>query len=292
MTQLKMQYNRNHKRFVFDNMRRVEGFTLSINKICEILHCTRAYVHHDIQKNVRFVKIPPTIYSEATTAKKHKEVKTDALSRDYIHKTFLIQEGVIDEGQELPSNWMATVWFNEQDFIKWFNQTFSAFRRTQPATLLQLFSYHQDEAQQILEKMVSFLGKKEREDDFDRCVRELDEIAEQCNTKHLFEKTLVFDQHAVITDKTSKVPFIPIRHRIESIDEMNFLTVADFPYTSKATKYFEQQGAICYRTKGKRTGKALYLVPQITDIEQFLMSPSYLYIEKDHKTQKKRLEKF
>ena len=247
MTQLKMQYNRNHKRFVFDNMRLVTGFTLSINKICDILHCTRAYVHHDIQKNVRFVKIPPTIYSEATTAKKHKEVKTDALSRDYIHKTFLIQEGVIDEGQELPNDWMATVWFYEADFIKWFNQNFSAFRRTQPATIARLFPYHQDEAMAILNEMVSLLGKKNTDDDFDLCLRKLDELAEQCKTQQLFEKTLVFDHRAVVTDKTSKVPFVPIIRRIKSIDDMQFLTVASFSYPSKATKYFESRGAICYR---------------------------------------------
>ena len=277
MTQLKMQYNRNHKRFVFDNMRRVEGFTLSINKICEILHCTRAYVHHDIQQHVRFVKIPPTIYSEATTAKKHKEVKTDALSRDYIHKTFLIQEGVIQEGQKLPDDWMSTVWFYEADFIKWFNQNFSAFRRTQPATLLQLFPYHQNEAQEQLNLMVSYLGKKNTDDDFDLCLRKLDELAEQCKTQQLFEKTLVFDHRAVVTDKTSKVPFVPIRHRIESIDDMQFLTVADFSYPSKATKYFEGRGAICYRANNRTSGKTLYLIPTITDIEHFLMSPSYLY---------------
>ena len=280
MTQLKMQYNRNHKRFVFDNMRRVEGFTLSINKICDILHCTRAYVHHDIQQHVRFVKIPTAVYSEATTAKKHKEVKTDALSREYIHETFLIQENVIKAGQKLPDDWMSTVWFYEADFIKWFNQNFSAFRRTQPATIARLFPYHQNEAKQQLNLMVSYLGKKEREDDFDRCVRELDEIAEQCNTKKLFEKTLVFDQHAVITDKTSKVPFIPINHRIKSIDDMQFLTVADFSYPSKATKYFESRGAICYRANNRTSGKTLYLIPTLTDIEHFLMSPSYLYEHK------------
>lgn len=280
MTQLKMQYNRNHKRFVFDNMRRVEGFTLSINKICDILHCTRAYVHHDIQQHVRFVKIPTVVYSKAATAKKHKEVKTDALSREYIHETFLIQENVIKAGQKLPDDWMSTVWFYEADFIKWFNQNFSAFRRTQPATIARLFPYHQNEAKQQLNLMVSYLGKKEREDDFDRCVRELDEIAEQCNTKKLFEKTLVFDQHAVITDKTSKVPFIPINHRIKSIDDMQFLTVADFSYPSKATHYFEQSGAICYRANNRTSGKTLYLIPTITDIEHFLMSPSYLYEHK------------
>ena len=279
MTQLKMQYNRNHKRFVFDNMRRVEGFTLSINKICEILHCTRAYVHHDIQQHVRFVKIPTAVYSEAATAKKHEEVKTDALSREYIHETFLIQEGVIQEGQELPSDWMSTVWFYEADFIKWFNQNFSAFRRTQPATLLQLFPYHQNEAQEQLNLMVSYLGKKNTDDDFDLCLRKLDELAEQCKTQQLFEKTLVFDHRAVVTDKTSKVPFVPIRHRIESIDDMQFLTVADFSYTSKATHYFEQSGAICFRANNRKSGKTLYLIPTLTDIEQFLLSPSYLYVE-------------
>lgn len=277
MTQLKMQYNRNHKRFVFDNMRRVEGFTLSINKICDILHCTRAYVHHDIQKNVRFVKIPPTIYSEATTAKKHKEVKTDALSRDYIHKTFLIQEGVIDEGQELPNDWMATVWFYEQDFIKWFNQSYSAFRRTQPATVARLFPYHQREAQEILDKMVSLLGKKNTDEDFDLCLRKLEELAEQCKTLTLLQNTLVINRHAVITDKTSKVPFMPIFYRVNSIDDMQFLTVADFNYPSKATHYFEANGAICFRANNKQSGKTLYLIPKLTTIEQFLMSPSYLY---------------
>lgn len=277
MTQLKMQYNRNHKRFVFDNMRRVEGFTLSINKICDILHCTRAYVHHDIQKNVRFVKIPPTIYSEATTARKHKEVKTDALSRDYIHKTFLIQEGVIDEGQELPNDWMATVWFYEADFIKWFNQNFSAFRRTQPATVARLFPYHQREASQILDQMVELLDKKNTDEDFDLCLRKLEELAEQCKTQTLLQNTLVINRHAVITDKTSKVPFMPIFYRINSINDMQFLTVADFNYPSKATHYFEQSGAICFRANNKQSGKTLYLIPKLTTIEQFLMSPSYLY---------------
>ena len=277
MTQLKMQYNRNHKRFVFDNMRLVTGFTLSINKICDILHCTRAYVHHDIQKNVRFVKIPTAVYSEAATAKKHKEVKTVVLSREYIHETFLIQENVIKAGQKLPDDWMSTVWFYEADFIKWFNQNFSAFRRTQPATLLQLFPYHQNEAKQQLDLMVSYLGKKNTDDDFDLCLRKLDELAEQCKTKKLFEKTLVFDHRAVVTDKTSKVPFVPINHRIKSIDDMQFLTVANFSYPSKATKYFEQSGAICFRANNRTSGKTLYLIPKLTTIEQFLMSPSYLY---------------
>lgn len=280
MTQLKMQYNRNHKRFVFDNMRRVEGFTLSINKICDILHCTRAYVHHDIQKNVRFVKIPTAVYSKAATAKKHKEVKTDALSREYIHETFLIQEGVIQEGQELPNDWMATVWFYEADFIKWFNQNFSAFRRTQPATIARLFPYHQREAQKILDKMVSLLGKKNTDEDFDLCLRKLEELAEQCKTQNLLQNTLVINRHAVITDKTSKVPFVPIIRRIKSIDDMQFLTVADFSYPSKATKYFESRGAICYRANNRTSGKTLYLIPTLTDIEHFLMSPSYLYEHK------------
>lgn len=280
MTQLKMQYNRNHKRFVFDNMRRVEGFTLSINKICDILHCTRAYVHHDIQQHVRFVKIPPTIYSEATTAKKHKEVKTDALSRDYIHRQFLLQECVIQEGQELPSDWMSTVWFDETEFIKWFNQNYSAFRRTQPATVARLFPYHQREASQILDQMVELLDKKNTDEDFDLCLRKLEELAEQCKTQQLFEKTLVFDHRAVVTDKTSKVPFVPIIRRIKSIDDMQFLTVADFNYPSKATHYFEQSGAICFRANNKQSGKTLYLIPTLTDIEHFLMSPSYLYEHK------------
>lgn len=277
MTQLKMQYNRNHKRFVFDNMRRVEGFTLSINKICDILHCTRAYVHHNIQEHVRFVKIPTAIYSEGATAKKHKEVKTDALSREYIHRQFLLQECVIQEGQELPSDWMSTVWFDETEFIKWFNQNYSAFRRTQPATIARLFPYHQREAQSILNKMVSLLGKKNTDEDFDLCLRKLEELAEQCKTQQLFEKTLVFDHRAVVTDKTSKVPFVPIIRRIKSIDDMQFLTVANFSYPSKATHYFEQSGAICYRANNRTSGKTLYLIPTITDIEHFLMSPSYLY---------------
>lgn len=277
MTQLKMQYNRNHKRFVFDNMRLVTGFTLSINKICEILHCTRAYVHHDIQKNVRFVKIPTAVYSKAATAKKHKEVKTDALSREYIHRQFLLQECVIQEGQELPSDWMSTVWFDETEFIKWFNQNYSAFRRTQPATIARLFPYHQREASRILDQMVKLLDKKNADDDFDLCLRKLEELAEQCKTQTLLQNTLVINRHAVITDKTSKVPFMPIFYRINSINDMQFLTVADFNYPSKATHYFEQSGAICFRANNKQSGKTLYLIPKLTTIEQFLMSPSYLY---------------
>lgn len=277
MTQLKMQYNRNHKRFVFDNMRLVTGFTLSINKICEILHCTRAYVHHDIQQHVRFVKIPTAVYSEAATAKKHKEVKTDALSREYIHRQFLLQECVIQEGQELPSDWMSTVWFDEIEFIKWFNQHYSAFRRTQPATVARLFPYHQREASQILDQMVELLDKKNTDEDFDLCLRKLEELAEQCKTQTLLQNTLVINRHAVITDKTSKVPFMPIFYRINSINDMQFLTVADFNYPSKATHYFEQSGAICFRANNKQSGKTLYLIPKLTTIEQFLMSPSYLY---------------
>lgn len=277
MTQLKMQYNRNHKRFVFDNMRRVEGFTLSINKICDILHCTRAYVHHDIQEHVRFVKIPTAIYSEGATAKKHKEVKTGALSREYIHRQFLLQECVIQEGQELPSDWMSTVWFDETEFIKWFNQNYSAFRRTQPATVTRLFPYHQREASQILDQMVELLDKKNADDDFDLCLRKLEELAEQCKTQNLLQNTLVINRHAVITDKTSKVPFMPIFYRVNSIDDMQFLTVADFNYPSKATHYFEANGAICFRANNKQSGKTLYLIPKLTTIEQFLMSPSYLY---------------
>lgn len=277
MTQLKMQYNRNHKRFVFDNMRRVEGFTLSINRICEILHCTRAYVHHNIQEHVRFVKIPTAIYSEGATAKKHKEVKTGALSREYIHRQFLLQECVIQEGQELPSDWMSTVWFDETEFIKWFNQNYSAFRRTQPATVTRLFPYHQREASQILDQMVELLGKKNTDEDFDLCLRKLEELAEQCKTLTLLQNTLVINRHAVITDKTSKVPFMPIFYRVNSIDDMQFLTVADFNYPSKATHYFEANGAICFRANNKQSGKTLYLIPKLTTIEQFLMSPSYLY---------------
>ena len=279
MTQLKMQYNRNHKRFVFDNMRRVEGFTLSINKICDILHCTRAYVHHNIQEHVRFVKIPTAIYSEGATAKKHKEVKTGALSREYIHRQFLLQECVIQEGQELPSDWMSTVWFDETEFIKWFNQNYSAFRRTQPATVTRLFPYHQREASQILDQMVELLDKKNADDDFDLCSRKLEELAEQCKTQNLLQNTLVINRHAVITDKTSKVPFMPIFYRVNSINDMQFLTVADFNYPSKATHYFEQSGAICFRANNKQSGKTLYLIPKLTTIEQFLMSPSYLYVE-------------
>ena len=279
MTQLKMQYNRNHKRFVFDNMRRVEGFTLSINKICDILHCTRAYVHHNIQEHVRFVKIPTAIYSEGATAKKHKEVKTGALSREYIHRQFLLQECVIQEGQELPSDWMSTVWFDETEFIKWFNQNYSAFRRTQPATVTRPFPYHQREASQILDQMVELLDKKNADDDFDLCLRKLEELAEQCKTQNLLQNTLVINRHAVITDKTSKVPFMPIFYRVNSINDMQFLTVADFNYPSKATHYFEQSGAICFRANNKQSGKTLYLIPKLTTIEQFLMSPSYLYVE-------------
>lgn len=284
MTQMRIIYNRRHKNFLYDgNMRPVKGYTLSINRICDILHCTRAYVHHDIQKNVRFVKIPPTIYSEATTAKKHKEVKTDALSREYIHETFLIQEGVIQEGQELPSDWMSTVWFYEADFIKWFNQNFSAFRRTQPATVARLFPYHQREASRILDEMVSLLGKKNADEDFDLCLRKLEELAEQCKTQNLLQNTLVINRHAVITDKTSRVPFMPIFYRVNSIDDMQFLTVADFSYPSKAIHCFEQSGAICFRANNRKSGKTLYLIPTLTTIEQFLLSPSYLYASENTK---------
>lgn len=280
MTQMRIIYNRLHKNFLYDgNMRPVKGYTLSINRICDILHCTRAYVHHDIQQHVRFVKIPVAVYSEATTAKQHKEVKTDALSREYIHRQFLLQEGVIQEGQKLPDDWMSTVWFDETEFIKWFNQNYSAFRRTQPATIARLFPYHQREAQEILDKMVSLLGKKNTDDDFDLCLRKLEELAEQCKTQNLLQNTLVINRHAVITDKTSKVPFMPIYHRVNSIDDMQFLTVADFNYPSKATKYFERTGAICFRANNRKSGKTLYLIPTLTDIEQFLLSPSYLYVE-------------
>lgn len=278
MVQMRIIYNKRHKNFLYNgNMRLVTGFTLSINRICEILHCTRAYVHHDIQQHVRFVKIPTAVYSES--AKKHKEVKNDALSREYIHRQFLLQEGVIQEGQELPHDWMSTVWFDETEFIKWFNQSYSAFRRTQPATIARLFPYHQREASGILDEMVSLLGKKNTDEDFDLCLRKLEELAEQCKTQTLLQNTLVINRHAVITDKTSQVPFMPIYHRVNSIDDMQFLTVANFSYPSKATHYFEQSGAICFRANGKQSGKTLYLIPTLTEIEQFLMSPSYLYVE-------------
>lgn len=278
MVQMRIIYNRLHKNFLYNgNMRLVTGFTLSINRICEILHCTRAYVHHDIQQHVRFVKIPTAVYSEAATTKKHKEVKTGALSREYIHRQFLLQECVIQEGQELPSDWMSTVWFDETEFIKWFNQNYSAFRRTQPATVARLFPYHQREASQILDQMVELLDKKNTDEDFDLCLRKLEELAEQCKTQTLLQNTLVINRHAVITDKTSKVPFMPIFYRINSINDMQFLTVADFNYPSKATHYFEQSGAICFRANNKQSGKTLYLIPKLTTIEQFLMSPSYLY---------------
>lgn len=278
MVQMRIIYNRRHKNFLYNgNMRPVKGYTLSINRICEILHCTRAYVHHNIQEHVRFVKIPTAIYSEGATAKKHKEVKTGALSREYIHRQFLLQEGVIQEGQELPSDWMSTVWFDEIEFIKWFNQHYSAFRRTQPATVARLFPYHQREASQILDQMVELLDKKNTDEDFDLCLRKLEELAEQCKTQTLLQNTLVINRHAVITDKTSKVPFMPIFYRINSINDMQFLTVADFNYPSKATHYFEQSGAICFRANNKQSGKTLYLIPKLTTIEQFLMSPSYLY---------------
>lgn len=278
MVQMRIIYNKRHKNFLYDgNMRPVKGYTLSINRICEILHCTRAYVHHNIQEHVRFVKIPTAIYSEGATAKKHKEVKTGALSREYIHRQFLLQECVIQEGQELPSDWMSTVWFDETEFIKWFNQNYSAFRRTQPATIARLFPYHQHEASQILDQMVELLDKKNADEDFDLCLRKLEELAEQCKTQNLLQNTLVINRHAVITDKTSKVPFMPIFYRINSIDDMQFLTVADFNYPSKATHYFEQSGAICFRANNKQSGKTLYLIPKLTTIEQFLMSPSYLY---------------
>lgn len=279
MVQMRIIYNRLHKNFLYNgNMRLVKGYTLSINRICEILHCTRAYVHHDIQQHVRFVKIPTAVYSEA--AKKHKEVKNDALSREYIHRQFLLQEGVIQEGQELPHDWMSTVWFDETEFIKWFNQNYSAFRRTQPATVARLFPYHQREASKILDQMVDLLGKKNTDEDFDLCLRKLEELAEQCKTQTLLQNTLVINRHAVITDKTSKVPFMPIYHRVNSIDDMQFLTVADFSYPSKATHYFERTGAICFRANNRKSGKTLYLIPTLTDIEQFLLSPSYLYEHK------------
>lgn len=281
---MRIIYNRRHKNFLYDgNMRPVKGYTLSINRICEILHCTRAYVHHDIQQHVRFVKIPTAVYSKAATAKKHEEVKTDALSREYIHRQFLLQEGVIQEGQELPKDWMSTVWFDETEFIKWFNQNYSAFRRTQPATVARLFPYHQREASRILDEMVSLLGKKNADEDFDLCLRKLEELAEQCKTQNLLQNTLVINRHAVITDKTSRVPFMPIFYRVNSIDDMQFLTVADFSYPSKATHYFEQSGAICYRANNRTSGKTLYLIPTITDIEHFLMSPSYLYASENTK---------
>lgn len=63
---------------------------------------------------------------------------------------------------------------------------------------------------------------------------------------------------AVITDRTSKVPFVAIDRPIKSIHEMNFETVKDFDYPSKATRYFEERGAICYRD----SGKALYMIPR------------------------------
>ena len=73
------------------------------------------------------------------------------------------------------------------------------------------------------------------------------------------------------------MPFVAIDRPIKSIREMNFKVVKDFDYSSKATRYFEEQGAICYRN----SGKALYMIPKTTETERLLMSPSKVWEEQD-----------
>ena len=64
MVQMRIIYNKRHKNFLYDgNMRPVKGYTLSINRICEILHCTRAYVHQKIQENLQYLKHKTAIYT-------------------------------------------------------------------------------------------------------------------------------------------------------------------------------------------------------------------------------------
>lgn len=104
--------------------------------------CSRAYVHKNIQPYVNYVKIPAeSLYQ--TPSKDPKKADT----KDFLG-SFLLQEGIV----YFSSN-TATVWFSEQSFVKWFNNNFSAYHRTQPAEVDKLIQ----EAKKLLNKASDYL---------------------------------------------------------------------------------------------------------------------------------------
>lgn len=263
MPQVQMKLNPTDMQFYDASDRLIIGYTLSINRITEILHCSRAYVHHNVQPHIRFVKIPV----QQDTAPIKEKSDYEKLEQEYIRNCFLAQEGVVS------GDWKSTVWFNEYDFIDWFNSHFAAYRRTQPADINKIFLDRANEAQDLLNKIISFDGSKEHQKDYDQWMSDLKQLAKDCGTHRLYMQTVIGNPKAVITDKTSKVPFVAIERPIKSIREMNFKVVKDFDYPSKATGYFEEQGAICYRS----SGKALYMIPKTAEAERLLMSPSKIW---------------
>lgn len=242
----------------------VLGYRLNIKRICEIMCCSRAYVHKNIQPYVNYVKIPAeSLYQ--TPSKDPKKANT----KDFIRESFLLQEGIV----YFSSN-TATVWFSEQSFVKWFNNNFSAYRRTQPAEVDKLFPDHIQEAKKLLNKASDYLVDLENYiKDYKKTVKELKNLSQECNTYKFFCKTWLYNNKAVITDKTSKVPFVPIDRQIKNIAEMDFKVIKDFDYPAAANRHFEAVGAICYR----RPGRALYKEIPLNELDYLLMSPSYLW---------------
>ncbi len=86
----------------------VLGYRLTIKRICEIMCCTRAYVHQNIQPFVNYVKIPAEYLYRKPNKKLDKEE-----TKDFIRESFLLQEGIT-----YFNNNSAAVWFSEQDFVK------------------------------------------------------------------------------------------------------------------------------------------------------------------------------
>lgn len=166
--------------------------------------CSRAYVHKNIQPYVNYVKIPAkSLYQ--TPSKDPKKADT----KDFIRESFLLQEGIV----YFSSN-TATVWFSEQSFIKCFNNNFSAYHCTQPAEVDKLIQ----EAKKLLNKASDYLVDLENYiKDYKKTVKELKNLSQECNTYKFFCKTWLYNNKAVITDKTSKVPFVPIDRQIKNI---------------------------------------------------------------------------
>lgn len=228
------------------------------------MHCSRAYVHKNIQPFIRYVKIP----AESAYRAQSKTVDEDN-TKDFIREAFLMQERIAYFSEN-----SASVWFNNSDFVAWFNRNFSAYHRTQPADIKKLFPSHVTEAKELLGKAIKYLDDLEHcLVDLKECVKELNDLSKKCGTHALFIQTLIVNNKAVITDKTTKVPFVPINRPIKNVSEMDFKIVNDFDYPSQATRYFESTGAICYR----KLGKALYKESLLTAEEHLLLSPSKLW---------------
>lgn len=242
----------------------VLGYRLTIKRICEIMCCTRAYVHQNIQPFVNYVKIPAEYLYRKPNKKLDKEE-----TKDFIRESFLLQEGIT-----YFNNNSAAVWFSEQDFVKQFNSNFKAYRRTQPAEINKLFPKHVSEAKELLNKAKDYFGDLEKYiKDYKETVKKLKYLSKNCNTYKLFKKTWIYNAKSVITDKTSKVPFVPIDRPIKNTAEMDFKVIKDFDYPAAATRHFEAVGAFCYR----RPGRSLYKEIPLNELDYLLMSPSYLW---------------